>query len=167
MNNYKQLLERIAKNSRNLINVISQDTPNISYYDEELYYEALSDQREFGADCRVLVWCDPKDDFVKDYDFILDEKDNSCFLEGRNESDTYQATIDELIFILKFQSSIITDFGLISHEVLKQQAVANKKKSEAGKKGWAKLTPEERSRIARERGRAGAEKRWKKLPKSD
>ena len=40
-----------------------------------------------------------------------------------------------------------------------------KRLSAGGKSSWAKLSPEERTRIARERGRAGAAKRWKNKSK--
>lgn len=40
-----------------------------------------------------------------------------------------------------------------------------KRLSAGGKSSWAKLSPEKRTRIARERGRAGAAKRWKNKSK--
>ena len=141
--------------------MIDQDAPSLSYDNSELLHEAISDQLEFGSGCQVLVWCDPNDVFIKDYDFILNDN-NDNFMNNKKQADVYRVTIEELIFVLKLQSSLMNEYRIIPANFIKKFAKSNKKKSEAGKKGWAKLTPEERSRIARERGRAGAKKRWRK-----
>ena len=161
MNNYKDLINRIATNNQSIMYMINQDTPSLSYDNSELLHEAISDQLEFGRDCQVLVWCDPKDVFVKDYDFILNDN-NDNFMNNKKQADVYKVTIEELIFILKLQNSLMNEYRIIPVNFIEKFAKSNKKKSEAGKKGWAKLTPEERSRIARERGKAGAKKRWRK-----
>lgn len=161
MNNCKDLLNHIATNNQNIMYMIDQDAPSLSYDNSELLHEAISDQLEFGSDCQVLVWCDPKDVFIKDYDFILNDN-NDNFMNNKRQADVYRVTIEELIFILKLQSNLMNEYRIIPADFIKKNVKANKKKSEAGKKGWAKLTPEERSRIARERGRAGAKKRWRK-----
>lgn len=161
MNDYKDLLNHIATNNQNIMYIIDQDAPSLSYNNSELLHEAISDQLEFGSGCQVLVWCDPKDVFIKDYDFILNDN-NDNFMNHKKQADVYQITIEELIFILKLQSNLMNEYRIIPANFIKKFAKSNKKKSEASKKGWAKLTPKERSRIARERGRAGAMKRWRK-----
>lgn len=162
MNNYKDLLNHIATSNQNIMYMIDQDAPSLSYDNSELLHEAISDQLEFGSGCQVLVWCDPKDVFIKDYDFIILNDNNDNFMNNKKQTDVYRVTIEELIFILKLQSSLMNEYRIIPVNFIEKFAKSNKKKSEAGKRGWAKLTPEERSRIARERGRAGAKKRWRK-----
>lgn len=100
--------------------------------------------------------------YVKDFDFIHIEKYKDAiqsFLENKDVNDIFEIKLIDLYNILKLQDSILSNYKLISIEQFERQ---RQNKSKAGKASWSKLSPEERSKIAKERGKAGALKRWNK-----
>lgn len=159
MQQYKDLLSRIATKNRNLQHMINKSTRESSFDNAELTTKVVTYICKFGANCQVLAWCDPKDNFVKYYDFIMPEEQDA-FLKDKNTDDIYKITLSELNAVLSLQGGLLHDLYAIvpKDDIFKEL----KNRSKAGKATWAKLSPEERSRIARERGRAGAAKRWRK-----
>lgn len=146
-------------------------TGRVSYDSEELINEVLEELNSgYKLDQKVLVWLD-KNGFIKDYeiDDTANAKDEEelnvykdaiqSFLENKDVKDILEIKLIDLYTILKLQDSIFSNYKLIPFEQFERQ---RQNKSKAGKASWSKLSPEERSKIAKERGRAGALKRWNK-----
>ena len=92
---------------------------NISFASEELMSEVNEDIDLYGSKALVAVWCDPKDDFVKDYYIINTDDDNDAeeqaavdadkaeFSKGRSADDIYIITLLELVDVLGYQDRIL------------------------------------------------------------
>lgn len=160
MEDYEKLIKAVIARQDNR-------TGRVSYDSEELINEVLEELNSgYELDQKVLVWLD-KNGFIKDYeiddtasaiDAIYKDAIQS-FLENKNNEDIFEIKLIDLYNILKLQDSILSNYKLISIEQFERQ---RQNKSKAGKASWSKLSPEERSKIAKERGRAGALKRWNK-----
>ena len=160
MKDYEKLVKAVIARQNN-------QTGRVSYDSEELINEVLEELNSgYKLDQKVLVWLD-KDGFIKDYeiddtvsaiDAIYKDAIQS-FLDYKNNEDIFEIKLIDLYNILKLQDSIFNDYKFISIEQFERQ---RQNKSKAGKASWSKLSPEERSKIARERGKAGALKRWNK-----
>lgn len=142
-------------------------TGQVSYDSEELINEVLEELNSgYKLDQKVLVWLD-KDGFIKDYEIddtvsvidVICKNAIQSFLDYKNNEDIFEIKLIDLYNILKLQDSIFSNYKLIPFEQFERQ---RQNKSKAGKASWSKLSPEERSKIAKERGRAGAFKRWNK-----
>lgn len=160
MKDYEKLIKAVIARQDNR-------TGQVSYASEDLINEVLEELNSgYKLDQKVLVWLD-KDGFIKDYeiddpasaiDAIYKDAIQS-FLDYKNNEDIFEIKLIDLYNILKLQDSILSEYKLIPFEQFERQ---RQNKSKAGKASWSKLSPEERSKIARERGRAGALKRWNK-----
>lgn len=160
---YKTAVRRILDNSKT----------GVSFDSDQLIAEVKTDIVEFGAGREISAWIDPKDNFVKDYDFAISrEGDKELELLNDDEFDTinsfwniykdddiYIMELYQLLTILEIQNTILGDYNFLSKKARKSRA------SKGGSGFWANLSPDERSRIARERGKAGAAKRWGKVAK--
>lgn len=164
MKDYEKLIKAVIARQNNR-------TGRVSYDSEELINEVLEELNSgYELDQKVLAWLD-KDGFIKDYEIndtasVIDEESSviykdaiQSFLENKNNKDIFEIKLIDLYNIFKLQDSILSEYKLIPFEQFERQ---RQNKSKAGKASWSKLSPEERSKIARERGRAGALKRWKK-----
>ena len=164
MEDYEKLVKAITARQNNR-------TGRVSYASEDLINEVLEELNSgYKLDQKVLVWLD-KDGFIKDYEIddtvsVIDEESSAIykdaiqsFLDNKDVSDIFEIKLIDLYTILKLQDSILNDYKFISIEQFERQ---RQNKSKAGKASWSKLSPEERSKIAKERGRAGALKRWNK-----
>ncbi len=164
MKDYEKLIKSVIARQDNR-------TGQVSYDSEELINEVLEELNSgYELDQKVLAWLD-KDGFIKDYEIddtasVIDEESSAIyedaiqsFLENKDVKDILEIKLIDLYTILKLQDSILSDYKLISFEQFERQ---RQNKSKAGKASWSKLSPEERSKIAKERGRAGALKRWNK-----
>lgn len=92
---------------------------NISFDSESLIDEVAEAIGLYGNETFAAVWCDPKDNFVKDYyvidmseDFDDEERgamvaDKLTFAKNRNANDIYIITLSELVDMLKYQDRII------------------------------------------------------------
>lgn len=160
MEDYEKLVKAVIARQDNR-------TGRVSYDSEELINEVLEELNSgYELDQKVLVWLD-KNGFIKDYeiddtasaiDAIYKDAIQS-FLENKDVNDIFEIKLIDLYNILKLQDSILSEYKLIPFEQFERQ---RQNKSKAGKASWSKLSPEERSKIAKERGRAGALKRWNK-----
>ena len=159
-NNYKSALKRIIENQK----------MGISFESEDLISEAQTDIYEFGAKHGVAVWIDPKVGFIKDYDLSISKEEfmsladplDDCdddepivdgFWDEYEPGDIYVMELYQLVALLEFQNTILPDYSIVSRKNIKERA------SKAASGFWENLSAEERSRIARERGKAGAAKR--------
>lgn len=154
-NNFSSALERILKNN------------NSSFESEKLLNEIQTDIFEFGATKKVAVFID-SDNFIKDYDFNTSKEEfieqneqepefndiKDSFWGEYKESDIYVMTLSQLLALVEIQNMIIKEPKIIERSIMSKNA------SKGGSSFWKNLSPEERSRIARERGKAGAKKRW-------
>ena len=160
MKDYEKLIKAVIARQDN-------QTGRVSYDSEELINEVLEELNSgYKLDQKVLVWLD-KDGFIKDYEIddtvsvidVICKDAIQSFLDYKNNEDIFEIKLIDLYNILKLQDSIFSNYKLIPFEQFERQ---RRNKSKAGKASWAKLSPEERSKIAKERGRAGALKRWNK-----
>ena len=164
MKDYEKLVKAVIARQDNR-------TGRVSYDSEELINEVLEELNSgYKLDQKVLAWLD-KDGFIKDYEIddtasAEDEESSAIyknaiqsFLDNKDANDIFEIKLIDLYNILKLQDSIFSNYRLIPFEQFERQ---RQNKSKAGKASWSKLSPEERSKIARERGRAGALKRWNK-----
>lgn len=164
MEDYEKLVKAVIARQDNR-------TGRVSYDSEELINEVLEELNSgYELDQKVLVWLD-KNGFIKDYEIddtaSAEDEESSViyknaiqsFLENKDVNDIFEIKLIDLYNILKLQDSILSEYKLIPFEQFERQ---RQNKSKAGKASWSKLSPEERSRIAKERGRAGALKRWNK-----
>ena len=160
MKDYKKLIKSVIARQDNR-------TGRVSYDSEDLINEVLEELNSgYKLDQKVLVWLD-KDGFIKDYEIddpvsvidVICKDAIQSFLDYKNNEDIFEIKLIDLYNILKLQDSIFSNYKLIPFEQFERQ---RQNKSKAGKASWSKLSPEERSRIARERGKAGALKRWNK-----
>lgn len=160
MKDYEKLIKAVIARQDNR-------TGQVSYASEDLINEVLEELNSgYKLDQKVLVWLD-KDGFIKDYE--IDDTASAIdatykdaiqsFLENKDVNDIFEIKLIDLYNILKLQDFIFSNYKLIPFEQFERQ---RQNKSKAGKASWSKLSPEERSKIARERGRAGALKRWNK-----
>lgn len=92
---------------------------NLSFESGELITEATEELELFSPDTHVVAWCDPKDDFVKDYHLVdtelVDEEerqaaheDKEAFLVGKHSNDLYMVTLSELLDVLKRQGAVMS-----------------------------------------------------------
>ena len=164
MKDYEKLIKAVIARQDNR-------TGQVSYDSEELINEVLEELNSgYKLDQKVLAWLD-KDGFIKDYEIddtasAEDEESSAMyedaiksFLDNKDANDIFEIKLIDLYNILKLQDAILSEYKLIPFEQFERQ---RQNKSKAGKASWSKLSPEERSKIARERGRAGALKRWNK-----
>ena len=91
---------------------------NISFDGEDLMSEA-EDIELYGSKAFAAVWCDPEDNFVKDYHVINTDDDNDTeeqaaidadkaeFSKDRNTNDIYIITLLELMDALEYQDRIL------------------------------------------------------------
>lgn len=91
---------------------------NISFDSEELIDEVMDEIQIYGSDTDVIVWCDPKDHFIKDY-FIIDNEpadleeqeeiahDKATFAKDKNSEDLYIVKLPDLLEALRYQDRII------------------------------------------------------------
>ena len=104
-----QLMDRLESNRAS----------NISFDSESLIDEVAEAVGLYGNETFAAVWCDPKDNFVKDYYVIdmsedLDDEergdmsaDKLSFAKNRDADDVYIITLSELIGALKYQDRIL------------------------------------------------------------
>lgn len=160
MKDYEKLIKAVIARQDNR-------TGRVSYASEELINEVLEELNSgYKLDQKVLVWLD-KNGFIKDYEIddtvsvidVICKDAIQSFLDYKNNEDIFEIKLIDLYNILKLQDSIFSNYKLIPFEQFERQ---RQNKSKAGKVSWSKLSPEERSKIAKERGRAGALKRWNK-----
>ena len=160
MKDYEKLIKAVIARQDN-------QTGRVSYDSEELINEVLEELNSgYKLDQKVLVWLD-KDGFIKDYEIddtvsvidVICKDAIQSFLENKNNEDIFEIKLIDLYSRLKLQDSIFSKYKLIPFEQFERQ---RQNKSKAGKASWSKLSPEERSKIAKERGKAGALKRWNK-----
>nr|DAV66787.1 MAG TPA: hypothetical protein [Bacteriophage sp.] len=91
---------------------------NISFDSGQLIDEVREAIGLYGDSTFCVVWCDPKDDFVKDY-FVIDNSeyldedeqealiaDKSSFTKNRHADDMYIVTLSELMGVLEYQDRI-------------------------------------------------------------
>lgn len=106
--NIEQLIERQQRNFDH----------NLSFESGELIAEVEEELSLYEPGTHTVVWCDPKDNFVKDYYLVdmelVDEEerraardDKETFLIGKHSDDLYMVTLSELLDVLKQQSAII------------------------------------------------------------
>lgn len=104
----EQLIERQQYNRDN----------NISFASEDLIAEVEEDLSLFEPTTHVVVWCDPNDNFVKDYhlidmDLVDDEereaaeRDKASFTKSKQPSDIYMVTLAELLDVIKRQDEVL------------------------------------------------------------
>lgn len=160
MKDYEKLIKAVIARQDNR-------TGQVSYASEDLINEVLEELNSgYKLDQKVLVWLD-KDGFIKDYEIddtvsaidVIYKDAIQSFLDYKNNEDIFEIKLIDLYNILKLQDSIFSNYKLIPFEQFERQ---RQNKSKAGKASWSKLSPEERSKIAKERGKAGALKRWNK-----
>lgn len=160
MKDYEKLIKAVIARQDNR-------TGQVSYASEDLINEVLEELNSgYKLDQKVLVWLD-KDGFIKDYEIddtvsvidVICKDAIQSFLDYKNNEDIFEIKLIDLYNILKLQDSIFSNYKLIPFEQFERQ---RQNKSKAGKASWSKLSPEERSKIAKERGKAGALKRWNK-----
>ena len=160
MKDYEKLIKAVIARQNN-------QTGRVSYASEDLINEVLEELNSgYKLDQKVLVWLD-KDGFIKDYEIddtvsvidVICKDAIQSFLDYKNNEDIFEIKLIDLYNILKLQDSIFSNYKLIPFEQFERQ---RQNKSKAGKASWSKLSPEERSKIAKERGKAGALKRWNK-----
>lgn len=105
----EQLIERMKFNREH----------NISFDSEDLMSELNEDIELYGSKAFAAVWCDPEDNFVKDYHVINTDDDNDAeeqaaidadkaeFSKDRNTNDIYIITLLELMDVLEYQDRIL------------------------------------------------------------
>ena len=93
---------------------------NLSYESGELIAEVAEELELFAPDTHVMAWCDPKDNFVKDYHLIdmelvdqeereAAERDKESFANGKQPDDIYLITLGELLEVLKRQGEVLVN----------------------------------------------------------
>ena len=91
---------------------------NLSFDSYDLIEEVNEDIELYNSSALVTVWCDPKDNFVKDYFVINTEKvgpeeqaainaDKIEFSKDKSSDDIYIITLLELMDVLEYQSRIV------------------------------------------------------------
>ncbi len=92
---------------------------NISFDSEDLMSEVNEDIELYGSKAFAAVWCDPEDDFVKDYHVINNDDANDAeeqaaidadkaeFSKDRDTNDIYIITLLELMDVLEYQNRIL------------------------------------------------------------
>lgn len=92
---------------------------NISFDSEDLMSELNEDVELYGSKTFAAVWCDPEDNFVKDYHVINTDDDNDAeeqaaidadkaeFSKDRSTDDIYIITLLELMDVLEYQNRIL------------------------------------------------------------
>lgn len=91
---------------------------NLSFDSSDLIEEVNEDIELYSSNAQAAVWCDPKDNFVKDYFVINTEKvdpeeqaainaDKIEFSKNKNSDDIYIITLLELMDVLEYQSRIV------------------------------------------------------------
>jgi len=78
---------------------------NLSFDSSDLIEEVNEDIELYSSSALVTVWCDPKDNFVKDYFVINTEKVGPE--EQAAINDIYIITLLELMDVLEYQSRIV------------------------------------------------------------
>jgi hypothetical protein len=88
---------------------------NISFDSEDLMSEVAEDIELYSNEAFAAVWCDPEDNFVKDYYVIVGGEDDDTeeqaaidadraeFSKNKNNSDIYIITLLELMDVLEYQ----------------------------------------------------------------
>lgn len=110
---YKQLLDRVGENIRN----------NVSYDCDDLINEVQEDIELYGEKHGCFVWCDPDDNFVKDYVMVWftreevkemdrDEinaikDDEESFAEGKSKDDLFIIHLCDLASLLRAQNEVV------------------------------------------------------------
>ena len=91
---------------------------NISFASDKLLAEVEEDLESYAPNTSTAVWCDPKDNFVKDY-YVIDleleddeereaaNKDKAEFVKDKNPDDIYIITLSELNEVLEEQDKVL------------------------------------------------------------
>lgn len=91
---------------------------NISFDSESLIAEATEDLALFAPNTHVMVWCDPEDNFIKDYHLIdlelvdddeklAAENDKASFVRNKQHDDIYMISLGELLDLLNQQQEAL------------------------------------------------------------
>lgn len=91
---------------------------NLSFDSSDLIEEVNEDIELYDSNTLAAVWCDPEDNFVKDYHVIdleleddeeraAAEQDKRGFVESKQPNDIYLITLGELLDILKQQDEVL------------------------------------------------------------